>query len=299
MPLEPHTTMGMASLSSAMIRFALILVSFVYVRGWRGVRVAWVSAIPAWRVASFLFGMSVIWGALASPLAAYDHALLTVHMIQHLLLMTFAPALILLGEPLLAFWHGWPRLGKIVLGPVFRQPFVRRFARVISRPALCWIVSALTLLGWHVPGLFTLGMHSEVWHFVEQASFLGAGFLFWWPVVQPWPSVSRGPQWSTLLYLFAATLPCDILSGFLAFSDRVAYPLYLSTPRLFGFSVLEDQQCAAALMWTCVTFVYLVPAAIICSRLLAPGTSRELDVQQSQFSGGPLPQRAPRSLEVV
>jgi cytochrome c oxidase assembly factor CtaG len=119
--------------------------------------------------------------------------------------------------------------------------------------ALCWTVSALTLLGWHVPALFTLGMHSEVWHAVEQASFLGAGFFFWWPVVRPWPSASAWPQWSTLLYLFLATLPCDLLSGFLVFSDRVAYPVYFSMPRHFGFSVLEDQQCAAALMWTCVT----------------------------------------------
>jgi len=103
-----------------------------------------------------------------------------------------------------------------------------------------------------------------------------------------------------LLYLFLATLPCDILSGFLAFSDRVAYPVYFSTPRLFGFSVLEDQQCAAALMWTCVTLVYLVSAAIISSRLLAPRTSREHDLQQPQFSGGPVVSKsAPRSLEVV
>jgi len=34
---------------------------------------------------------------------------------------------------------------------------------------------------------------------------------------------------------------------------------------------LEDQQCAAALMWTCVTIVYLVPAAILTMRLLAAG----------------------------
>jgi len=68
---------------------------------------------------------------------------------------------------------------------------------------------------------------------------------------------------------------------------------------LFGFSALEDQQCAAALMWTCVTLVYLLPAAIISSKLLAPRTSRELDVPQSQFHGSPVPQSAPRSLEVV
>ena len=85
------------------------------------------SAIPGWRLASFLFGMSLVWAALGSPLVAYDHDLLTVHMIQHLLLMTFAPALILLGEPLLAFWHGLPRFGKIVLGPLFRRPLAQRF----------------------------------------------------------------------------------------------------------------------------------------------------------------------------
>jgi putative membrane protein len=299
MPLEPHTTMGMSSLSNAMILVAIILVSFVYMRGWRGVQAAWVSAIPAWRAASFLFGMSLIWGALASPLAAYDHDSLTVHMTQHLLLMTFAPALILLGEPLLAFWHGWPRLGKIVLGPVFRRPIVRRFAGMISRPALCWAVSALTLLGWHLPALFTLGMHSEVWHCVEQGSFLGAGLLFWLPVVRPWPSASTGPKWSTLLYLFLATLPCDILSGFLVFSDRVAYPLYFTMPPHFGFSVLEDQQCAAALMWTCVTLVYLVPAAILTARLLSPRSFYGGDLMRSELRGDTAADRNPQSIEAV
>lgn len=270
MPLEPHTASEMWSPSSAGILAALVLMSFLYMRSWRRIQRASASGIAAWRLASFLLGMFLVWGALGSPLAAYDHELLTVHMIQHLLLMTFAPALILLGEPLWVYWHGLPRSGKVRVGRLFRRPLVRWFAWGVSRPALCWAVSALTLLGWHVPALFTLGMHSEVWHSVEQASFLAAGILFWWPVVQPWPSVSSGPQWSTLLYLFLATLPCDILSGFLVFSDRVAYPVYFSMPRHFGFSVLEDQQCAAALMWTCVTLVYLVPAAILSTRLLSP-----------------------------
>jgi cytochrome c oxidase assembly factor CtaG len=220
-------------------------------------------------------------------------------MIQHLLLMTFAPALILLGEPLLAFWHGLPRLGKIVVAPLFRRPLVQRCAHKLSRPALCWSVSALTLVGWHVPALFTLGMHSEVWHSVEQASFLGAGLLFWWPVVQPWPSISIGPQWSTLLYLFLATLPCDILSGFLLFSDRVAYPVYFSMPRHFGFSVLEDQQCAAALMWTCVTLVYLVPAAILSTRLLSPRSFYRGDLVQSELRGDAASQRDSQRVEAV
>jgi putative membrane protein len=293
MPLELHSAMGMSTPSLGAILVALILVSILYLRGWRGFRGAWVSAIPTWRAASFLFGVSLIWAALGSPVAAYDHDLLTVHMIQHLLLMTFAPALILLGEPLLAFWQGLPRFGTVAFSALFRRPLVQWFAHKLSHPALCWSVSALTLIGWHVPALFTLGMHSGAWHSVEQASFLVAGFLFWWPVVQAWPSNTTGPRWSTLLYLFLATLPCDILSGFLVFSDRVVYPVYFSMPRHFGFSVLEDQQCAAALMWTCVTFVYLVPAAILSTRLLSPRSFDRGDLAQSAA------RRDPQRVEAV
>jgi putative membrane protein len=278
-----HAATGMSSPSSAIIPLALVFVSFIYARGWRRMPKVPARAIPGWRPASFLFGIFLVWGALASPLVAYDHDLLTVHMIQHLLLMTFAPALILLGEPLLVLSNGLPISTQILLVQLSRRPFAQKFTRTLFQPAFCWSVSALTLLVWHVPAVFTFGMHSEAWHSFEQASFLGAGFLFWWPVVQPWPSASTGPQWSTLLYLFLATLPCDILSGFLVFSDRVAYPLYFSMPRHFGFSVLEDQQCAAALMWTCVTMVYLVPAAIVSTRLLSPANVQRGDLKQSEL----------------
>lgn len=246
------------------------VVTLAYSCGWLRLRSRPAHAIAAWRAASFLLGMFLAWGALDSPLVANDHHLLTVHMITHLLLMTVAPALILLGAPLLALWHGMPRLGRVALDTLRQRSFVQLLEQTLSHPVVCWVVSALTLAVWHTPDAFTLAMRSDVWHFVEQSSFVAAGFLFWWPVIQPWPSVSNGPQWSTLLYLFLATLPCDILAGFLMFSERVAYPVYLSMPQHAGFSVLDDQQCAAALMWTSVTVIYLVPAAILSTRLLSP-----------------------------
>lgn len=282
------------------LTLTLILTACLYLRGWLHLRLGSFNVIPAWRAGSFLLGLFLIWVALGSPLAAFDEELLTVHMIQHLLLMTFAPALILVGAPLMPLFHGLPRqFVQSVLGPLFRWPPVQRLGRVLSRPAFCWLAGAGALVLWHVPAAFTLALQSETWHVVEHASFLAAGFLFWWPVVQPWPSIAEFPRWSILLYLFLATLPCDILSAFLAFCERVVYPAYLSAPRPFGISALEDQQLAGALMWTCVTFVYLVPATILTTRLLTSRNSQENVSVEPGLPGMAAPQRNPQSVEVI
>jgi cytochrome c oxidase assembly factor CtaG len=113
-------------------------------------------------------------------------------------------------------------------------------------------------------------MRSASWHKFEDVSFLAAGLLFWWPVIQPWPSLERWPRWCIPLYLFLATLPCDVLSAFLAFSNRVIYAHYQVAGQHFDLSPLRDQECAGALMWVWVTFAYLVPAAGVTIQLLSP-----------------------------
>jgi putative membrane protein len=276
-----------------------VLTAAVYLRGWLRLRSTSSNIVPAWGAGRFLFGLFLIWVAVASPIASCDEELLTVHMVQHLLLMTFAPPLILLSGLPMSLWHGLPRpFVHRVIGPLFRWPSLQRLARVLGNLTLCWLVATATLVGWHVPAVLALGVQSPTWHAVEQASFLGAGLLFWWPVVQPWLSVSTWPRWSLVLYLFLATLPCDILSGFLVFSDRVAYPVYLSTSRHGGLSVLGDQQVAGALMWTCVTIVYLVAGTMVTARLLsAPSAYDGLVPSESAERAGL--RRDPPHVEVV
>ncbi len=256
-----------------------IFVALVYLRGWLHFRSTSSKVIEAWRAGGFVLGLFSIWAALASPIATWDEALLTGHMIQHLLLMTLAPPLILLSEPVMLLLHGLPRrVVRSIIGPLFRRRPVQHLGRGLAQLALCWLAAVAALVIWHIPTAFMLGMQSEAWHVVEHASFLGTGLLFWWPVVQPWPSVSRRPDWSIILYLFLATLPCDILSGFLVFSERVAYPVYLSTSAQSNLSVLADQQCAGALMWTCVTIVYLLAGAILSTHLLSPQISAATEI---------------------
>ncbi len=159
---------------------------------------------------------------------------------------------------------------------------MRQLGRMLLHPAIGWIGATAILVVWHIPSVFVLGLRSEMWHGIEHASFLVAGLLFWWPVVEPSPSGLKWPESSILLYLFFATFPCDILSGFLVFCDRVVYPIYLSTPRQFGLTALEDQQCAGALMWTCVTLVYLIAGTVFAARLLSPRSSHETVIMQSE-----------------
>jgi putative membrane protein len=258
----------------------LIVVALLYLRRWVRIRGLNLESVAGWRVASFVLGLLLIWIAMASPLAALDHDMLTAHMVQHLLLMTFAPPLILLGVPMKPLADGPLQRSLPTIGRPLRSGPMQKMGKALTHPALCWVGAAGTLVVWHIPSMFMLGLRSQMWHGIEQASFLATGLLFWWPVIQSRPIVSKWPESSMLLYLFLATLPCDILSAFLVFCDRVVYPVFLSSPQSFGLSALEDQQCAGALMWTCVTVVYLIAAAIFAARLLSPLRSEEQSILQ-------------------
>jgi cytochrome c oxidase assembly factor CtaG len=288
-----------APVESLWISITLFLVALVYLREW--LRVAWLvpDDVNGWRAGSFLVGLLLVWVGLGSPLSLLDHELLTVHMVQHLLLMTFAPPLILLGTP----WKLLPQrpvqgLGELIARPLHSPP-MRQLGRRLSHPTVGWIGATATLVAWHIPSIFMLGMGSQVWHGIEQASFLVTGLLFWWPVVGSSWNHLKWPEASVLLYLFCATLPCDILSGLLVFCDRVVYPVYSSSLPRFGLTALEDQQCAGALMWTCVTVVYLIAGTVFAARLLSPRWSQEYAIRQPETQAVALGKSDVQRMEAV
>lgn len=284
--------------SAILLDVIFVVVALVYLRGWLRLRSSSPKPTSARRAGSFFLGMFLIWVALASPLAGFDHQLLTAHMAEHLLLMTLAPPLIWLGAPIIPLRDGLPqRFVRLIIDPLLRWPTMQRVGKLLGQPTLCWLAAAAALVVWHIPGIFTLGLQSGTLHMIEQASFIVSGLLFWWPVVQPWPSVSR-PDLSIIVYLFLATLPCDVIAGLLVFGDRVVYTHYFSASATFGLSALEDQQCAGALMWTCVTVVYLVVGAILTTRLLSPQSS-DRELVKKERLGSAVAQRSSQSLEAV
>jgi len=262
-----------------------VVASIVYFRGWQKLRAHPGGSVPLWRSICFPCGLLLIWFATNSTLATLDDELLTAHMVQHLLLMSIAPFFILWSRPKLPLLLGLPvSFVRFVVGPISRSRFPHFISSLWRRPVFCWVVSIGILIFWHVPFFFTAALNFEFWHLVEHGSFLAAGFLFWSPLV---PSDNRheSKTWSLVLYLFLATLPCDILSGFLVFCDRVVYAVYLPRRHFADWTALADQQCAGALMWTCITILYLLPAAALTIRLLGGKDATSEDLLGSKAEG--------------
>jgi cytochrome c oxidase assembly factor CtaG len=266
-----HAVHSVHSVIQLPATLSLALVAWVYARGWLLIRRNRLVDAAVWQLAAFMVGLLSLWIAIGSPLTAYQHELLTIHMVQHVLLMAVAPALLLLGAPALPLVYGIPsRSARRALQQALHPLRTRSLQRVRSNAGVCWLAPVVALIGWHVPAGFALGMRSQGWHDFQMASFFATGVVFWAPVVHWQSRFAIAQPWLIPLYLFAATLPCDALSAFLVFCNRVVYPSYLSTPRLLGIPALHDQQCAGALMWVSITLIYLVPAAAITVQLLSP-----------------------------
>jgi putative membrane protein len=256
----------------------LVLTAFIYLRGWFRLHSGFPGKTRIWQLISFIAGLCLLWIVVGSPASALDHHSLTVHMIKHLVLMLVVAPLLIAGAPFMPVSFGQPtRLGHSVHRFILHNLPVQWFSSLFRHPVVGWLSAAGAVIGWHIPTLFQLTMGSRWWHDVEYATFTLAGLLFWRPVMQP---EARWPRWLIPFYLFLATLPCDILSAFLAFCDRLVYPSYASVTGLFDLSPLQDQQCAAALMWVSVTIAYLLPAAGITVQILSPVSAHsQLQVQ--------------------
>src|SRR5882757_1338137 len=128
------------------VNASLCLVAVVYTMGWLRLRIVFPNLILTWRLAAFFAGIVSLWIAVGSPLEAFDDVSLSVHMVQHLLLMAVASPLILLGAPALPLLQGIPQsMARGIVGPFLRWTPVKRLARFISNPAVCWLAAALAL----------------------------------------------------------------------------------------------------------------------------------------------------------
>jgi cytochrome c oxidase assembly factor CtaG len=247
----------------------VLLSAIVYTRGWFAVRKTRAAQFFVSRLAAFLSGLALLWLAIGSPMDGFADALLSAHMVEHLLLMSLVPPLLLLGDPQVPLLRGLPHTLTVhLLGPLLRLKALRTLGRFLTRPLVAWLAMNLIFLGWHVPSAYDFALEHERWHDFEHICFLSSSILFWWPLIRPWPTSTRYPGWIMIPYLVGADIVNTALSAFLAFCDRPVYSYYLAQPNRFQINPMTDQVVGAVIMWVVGSLVFLIPAVFITVNLL-------------------------------
>jgi putative membrane protein len=249
-PADPVVVMGLGLLGAAYCTATI-----------RRQRIDPTARLEPAKCVSFAGALVVLFGCLTGPLHELsDYYLFSAHMVQHLLLSFAMPPLLLYGTP------------GFMVRPLLRDPRIVRAGRFLTRPSSAFAIFNLVIVAWHLPPAYNLAMDHHPVHIVQHLMIMAAAVILWWPVLSPVAEVPRAPYPLQLLYLFVVGLPMVVVSIFITMADRVLYPYYASSPRVWNsLSAHADQHLGGLIMWIPGGMVFLVAISVVFFRWQAAG----------------------------
>ncbi|HKV46149.1 MAG TPA: cytochrome c oxidase assembly protein [bacterium] len=246
----------------------LTFLAVLYSRGWLILRSRPPRPAASWpELLAYLSGLGVTGVALLSPLAVFQPYLLSVHMVQHELLIIVAVPLVLLGRPLAIMLWGMPVGLRHGIGRQLRpQRPLRRIFDTLEQPFTAWTVSTGLLWVWHIPSIYNAVETNGLLHDAQHIAFFLSGLVFWWPVIQAPPFALSVTLPLRVGYLVAGMTQRALLGGMITLSTNVLYGHYSLVPRLSPLSPLDDQRLAGSIMWFASGIVLLIATLIVIWR---------------------------------
>jgi putative copper resistance protein D len=231
--LVSHWDLSVSIAAPAVALAALYVVGVRRVGGW-----------PLRRTLSFLAGVVCLMVALQSGVDSYGDLLLSVHMVQHMVLLLVAPPLLLGGKP-------WV-LALSALAPANRLRAARTLAmtRPYTAPIPSLVLFTAVVVLTHLRWFYDAALAHAWLHDTEHVLYLAAGLLMWSPIVDGDPAPRRRlGGLGRLVYLIVAMLPMALVGAYLNRHGALVYPAYGPPARALGVSALGDQATAGAIMW--------------------------------------------------
>lgn len=225
---------------AASIDMAVLVTAALYGLGVHRVRGRW----AARRTASFAGGLVCLVVALQSGIDSFDDRMLSVHMVQHMLLLLIAPLLLLGGRPMILLLRALPGAKRRQLVAWLDR------ARPFTRPLWCLGFFYAVLLLTHVPAFYDATLQHPALHDLEHLLYVTAGLLMWWPLLDADPVPAHRLGGLARLYYAIATMPAMALIGaWLDRSQTLVYSAYAAPAHSLHISALVDQANAGAIMW--------------------------------------------------
>lgn len=234
-----------------------------YVRGWRGMpaerRPAW------WRLALFLFGMTLIYAVLQTRLEYFAQHMFFLNRLQHVVMHHLGPFLIALAWPWATILAGAPRS----VGRLIETTPVRWLLAVSRQP----IVAAFLFVGlialWLIPDVHFRAMIDPELYLVMNWTMVGDGVLFWSLVLDPRDRGEAGISFGVRALLAVAIMfPQIAIGAVIALSTRDLYAFYTWCGRLYpSVGPLDDQNYGGLIVWIPPAMMSVVALILVLNAL--------------------------------
>ena len=227
-----------------------------------------------WRTASFLGGTALVVVAVQSGLASYDDEVFAAHVVQHLLLMNFAPILYALGAPVTLALQASSRPTQQRLLRLLHL----RVVEWVTSPAFAVPLSYVTMLAYFLTGFYAFSLEHPLIHDLTHLHFLISGCLFWWLIVGLDPSRWR-LSYPAKLGILALGIPVTAVLGIALTGAQTSIASH--------FHSLADTHRGGSILWIVGELTTLVAMGIIVFQWMqyeerqAARADRQLDAAEA------------------
>ena len=229
------------------------------------------------RTVSFFAGLITVDLALQSPVATLTGSYFEAHVIQHLLLMIIAPALMAMGAPMTLILQTSSRRAKTAWLRIFHS----KWFAVLSHPLVVWVLYYGVMLAFFLTPTIGFAM-SHMWLMdLINLGFLFGATLFWWPMI----GLDPIPRWGASYPLRMVNLLIGVpLESFLAIA------LLSSRQTIAPMYSLSSTHAGAGVLWVLTELLTVAAVIPIYFQLMASEdrkTAREdarLDAEAAQLA---------------
>lgn len=218
---------------------------------------------PTGYTVSWFGGCAVLLIATSSGLGSYARAVFSLHMVQHMLLATAAPSLLVMGHGVSVSLAACSPTTARSLTSLLSSPVVR----FLRNPFVAWVTVALTLFGLYPTGLFAAIVDQHWAHLGMNVAVFGTGLAVFWSVLGASPGRIALPPIAQIVMIFALmALHAGFSAWLLAQGDPVAANYYGALKLPFISDLLVDQHRGAILAWALGELPVILTVIVLVAR---------------------------------